>query len=332
MLKKTNLLFVLFSIAIILLLIAAVIKVRILRSDVINHSSVKEVVSPIVSNNYVYSFQTGFEGYNKDITYQINVVDSKNLIFATSTNISEIIIRDSNSSTTHKIRTFNNDGAGFASVAELWNNTELKTLCPDCRVATTTAKLGSQLVGGATYIGKNKLFYIFPLLGKELFLIVETDRQNPINKLINDIKIDIKTSTTTPSATEMKNIKLFFVNTEIRPVVNCDELVPVIRQIPASTKSVATEAMKLLVAGPTAEEKNQGYTTSFPEGSAIKSISINQKGDVQVDFNSVVNTGGGSCHFRILRSQIEETLFQFPTVKRIKIMVDGKSGAQIFNP
>ncbi|MEI6494960.1 MAG: GerMN domain-containing protein, partial [bacterium] len=299
MLKKTNALFLLFSIVIIVFLLATVVKVRFFRSDSFSNS-VREVISPDVGEKYIYSFQTSYEGNNKDITYELSIPKGKRVIFASSTNISEIIINDKNSTTTHKIRTFNNGGAGFITTTELWNNTELRTLCPDCQPTSTLAALGSMLKNGSIYRGTDKLFYLFPLSNNQLFLIVETNKQNPINKLLTDITIAVKISTSTTPINQSRNIKLFFVNTEFKPVINCDELVPVIRQLPASTQAIAAETMKLLVAGPTTEEINNGYTTSFPAGSAIKSISINTEGDAEIDFNSIVNTGGGSCHFRLL--------------------------------
>ena len=119
-------------------------------------------------------------------------------------------------------------------------------------------------------------------------------------------------------------VKVFFSNEESRTEMDCSVTSPRERVI-AKTQAVARAAIELLLAGPTLEEKSAGYFTSINPSTKLNSISI-QAGKARVDFDEKLEQAvGGSCRVSAIRSQIEDTLRQFPTVKEVVISVNGRT-------
>jgi len=119
-------------------------------------------------------------------------------------------------------------------------------------------------------------------------------------------------------------VKVFFSHEESRTEMDCSVTSPRERVI-AKTQAVARAAIELLLVGPTLEEKSAGYFTSINPSVKLNSISI-QAGKAKVDFNGQLEQAvGGSCRVSAIRSQIEDTLRQFPTVKEVVISVNGQT-------
>ena len=119
-------------------------------------------------------------------------------------------------------------------------------------------------------------------------------------------------------------VKVFFSHEESRTEMDCSVTSPRERVI-AKTQAVARAAIELLLVGPTLEEKSAGYFTSINPSVKLNSISI-QAGKAKVDFNGQLEQAvGGSCRVSAIRSQIEDTLRQFPTVKEVIISVNGRT-------
>ncbi len=119
-------------------------------------------------------------------------------------------------------------------------------------------------------------------------------------------------------------VKVFFSNEESRTEMDCSVTSPRERVI-AKTQAMARAAIELLLAGPTLEEKSAGYFTSINPLVKLNSISI-QAGKARVDFDEKLEQAvGGSCRVSAIRSQIEDTLRQFPTVKEVIISVNGRT-------
>ncbi|MBU0545917.1 GerMN domain-containing protein [Patescibacteria group bacterium] len=90
------------------------------------------------------------------------------------------------------------------------------------------------------------------------------------------------------------------------------------------TKAIARAALEELLKGPTDEEKQKTLFTSIPENVEIQSLTI-EEGIAKVDFSKELEQGvGGSCRVIAIRSQIEKTLMQFDTVKKVVISIDGR--------
>ncbi|MFW0862586.1 MAG: GerMN domain-containing protein [Candidatus Komeilibacteria bacterium] len=103
---------------------------------------------------------------------------------------------------------------------------------------------------------------------------------------------------------------------------NCSAVEGVVKDIDTRYNTDEVNALVTLTQGLTSEEIALGYTTSIPFGTRLRNLTI-QSGVATVDFNSVLNEGGGSCMMAARRAQIVETLMQFPDIEQVIISVDG---------
>jgi hypothetical protein len=127
-------------------------------------------------------------------------------------------------------------------------------------------------------------------------------------------------------------VKLYFPNTKFNPdMLDCSLVYPIEREI-AFTPAVATATLNELIKGPTVYEKEQGYFSVLPIETKINSIKI-ENGILSVDFNKIVESGGGSCNMASKLSSLNNSLKQFETVNEVIISVEGNSNqSQIFQP
>lgn len=117
-------------------------------------------------------------------------------------------------------------------------------------------------------------------------------------------------------------VKVFWGSSRLNPnETDCGATFPGQRTILA-TSTIAHAALDELLKGPEAGEKRIGYFTSIPENVTVQHLTI-QDGVARVDFNTALNSVGGSCRVTAIRSQIVNTLMQFPTVSKVVISVDG---------
>ena len=86
--------------------------------------------------------------------------------------------------------------------------------------------------------------------------------------------------------------------------------------------AVATEAVRALLAGPTAAERETGLGSTIPAGTGVRSIAI-AGGTATVDLTGAFETGGGSLSMAARLAQVTYTLTQFPTVSRVVYELDG---------
>jgi hypothetical protein len=136
-----------------------------------------------------------------------------------------------------------------------------------------------------------------------------------INKVQRTVRIGA-------GADEPNAIEVFFTNSKKGSADNCDLVFSLPRSIP-QTQALATIALQRLLAGPTADERAQGYATQIPAGTKLNRVAV-ASGVANVDFSSELNTAAGACRVAAIRSQIERTLKQFSTVKSVVITVNGK--------
>lgn len=87
--------------------------------------------------------------------------------------------------------------------------------------------------------------------------------------------------------------------------------------------AVATEAVRALLAGPTAAESHEGLTSSIPAGTSLRSIAITG-GTAVVDLSAAYGSGGGSLSMSTRLGQLVATLTQFPNVRDVRLWLDGK--------
>jgi len=105
---------------------------------------------------------------------------------------------------------------------------------------------------------------------------------------------------------------------------DCGVVYPFQRVI-SKTQAVAAAALTELFKGPTDIETAQGFFTSITPGVKINSLVIEGE-TAKVDFSEELGfNAGGSCKIVAIRSQIDQTLKQFPTVKYVFISINGES-------
>ncbi|MEK7193456.1 MAG: GerMN domain-containing protein [Patescibacteria group bacterium] len=119
-------------------------------------------------------------------------------------------------------------------------------------------------------------------------------------------------------------LNIFFGSSKFDPQgERCDMTYSISRSIPKTT-SVAKTSFRELLLGPTALEKKEGYFTSIPDGVKLQGISV-ENGIAKIDFSKELDLVGGSCRVTAIRSQITETLKQFPTIQNVVISIGGRT-------
>jgi spore germination protein GerM len=108
------------------------------------------------------------------------------------------------------------------------------------------------------------------------------------------------------------------------------DAVPVHRVVP-STKAVLRASLQELLAGPTAAEREAGYTSWFSETTAdlLDRVEI-EDGVAVIDFGNLPNAipnAGSSAGSQMLLSQLDATVFQFPTVTSARYLIGGECEA-----
>ncbi len=108
----------------------------------------------------------------------------------------------------------------------------------------------------------------------------------------------------------------------------CNDVTAV--EVPIIVTKLPIEATlnRLLTPLPTSETR--GLTSSIPAGTRLISLSVGS-GLAKAVFSQELDAGG-SCRVAAIRAQIEQTLKQFSTVKRVEISVEGKSPEESLQP
>ena len=132
--------------------------------------------------------------------------------------------------------------------------------------------------------------------------------------------------TTAPTMT----VKVFFGNEKRNPNSDpCSLVFPATRVVP-KTGGVARAALEQLFMGPTEKEKADGFHSWFkPESKSIlKNINVknrtayvNLRAETFSILSGNVSTSCGSSQFL---SEMEATLLQFPSIKKVFFAIDGK--------
>ena len=105
---------------------------------------------------------------------------------------------------------------------------------------------------------------------------------------------------------------------------SCKNNYPIEREI-TKVEGIAKATIEELLKGLTQEEIKSGYFTSIPEGVKINSLTIID-GTAKIDFDEILEQGvGGSCRVLAIREQINQTLMQFSSVKKVIISINGRT-------
>jgi len=118
-----------------------------------------------------------------------------------------------------------------------------------------------------------------------------------------------------------RQVKLSFV----RALAQDIELVEVSRTVSADGP-VVEAVLEELLKGPTPAERHQGLTTLIPEGTVVKSVSVDLDGTVHADFNEALQEGvGGSMWVMGIRRQIQASLLWIPGVTSVILSIEGRT-------
>ena len=157
-------------------------------------------------------------------------------------------------------------------------------------------------------------------------LILKKD--NPSGLPEKDSRVEIPISILASSSsedTENISINVYFQRYGTDSSMDvCTKVFAAKRNIPKTT-AVGKAAIEELLKGPTSSEKTEGYFTSINNGVSLESLSI-KDGTAYADFDeNLERSVGGSCRVLAIRTQIIETLKQFPTVKNVVISINNRT-------
>jgi hypothetical protein len=151
-------------------------------------------------------------------------------------------------------------------------------------------------------------------------LVLEKDNPSGLPENADELRIPVKFG----QVGEKMKVKVFFNNDMMDPAVTCDKVFPVEREV-AKTEAVARAALTELLKGATETEKGEEFFTNINPGVKIQTLTI-ENGVAKVDFDEQLEFQvAGSCRVIAIRSQITETLKQFPTVKDVIISINGRT-------
>lgn len=130
--------------------------------------------------------------------------------------------------------------------------------------------------------------------------------------------------------TPLIKIKLYFNNSNKEPsgTTDCGLVFAVDREVEIY-KDPLTAAVELLLAGPTAEEKEQGYSSMFSESTkdilngvkiVDKTAYVNLK-----DIRKLLTAANTSCGSKNFEAQIKETIKGYRDIDKVIFAIDGKT-------
>lgn len=100
-------------------------------------------------------------------------------------------------------------------------------------------------------------------------------------------------------------------------------LEPVARTVPRVAR-IGAEAVKALLAGPTAAEARDGFSTAVPKETRFLDLVIDGDGIAKVDLSRDFESGGGTLGLTLRLAQVTCTVGQFPTVKGVRFALAGE--------
>ncbi len=151
------------------------------------------------------------------------------------------------------------------------------------------------------------------------YIVFEKDNPSGLKELEKSYRLAVKF----PTPKEEMTVKIFLGSKKLNPTSeDCSLVFPVEKKI-LKTASVAKASLEELLKGPSSADIEQEYYSSINNDVKINSLAI-ASGTAWVDFDGQMGKEvGGSCRVTAIRSQIEATLKQFPTIKKVIISVDG---------
>ena len=110
---------------------------------------------------------------------------------------------------------------------------------------------------------------------------------------------------------------------------NSDDLVPEVRKIflTESITDQARQTVSQLIGGP-----ESGLVPTIPAGTELNEIYLSRDGTAFVDFSQTFvarHPGGSSAEIATIFSLVDTLTFNFPEIRRVKILVEGEERATL---
>lgn len=131
--------------------------------------------------------------------------------------------------------------------------------------------------------------------------------------------------------TKLASRKIFLVPPTDEQGTDCSNVVAVERAVPNTALPVEATLLALL-REPIALGESTVPTSVIPEGVRLVSLSVANGTAEVVLSNELESYGGGSCRVGAIRAQIERTLMQFSSIRRVEISVPGKTAEETLQP
>ncbi len=164
-----------------------------------------------------------------------------------------------------------------------------------------------------------KFIYHIDKAGKGT-LVLEKNNPSGLSENADELRVPIKYDANEESMT----VKAYFNNSKMDPEFSCDKVFPVERAVPKS-EAVALVALTELLKGVTESEKDAGFFTNINSGVNIQNLTI-ENGIAKVDLNEQLESKiSGACMVTAIRTEITQTLMQFPTVDSVVISINGRT-------
>lgn len=118
------------------------------------------------------------------------------------------------------------------------------------------------------------------------------------------------------------NLTLYFADSQ------AEKVWPEVRNVPVYDARTAWAALQALIDGP----ETAGYFRTIPEGTVVLDLSI-ANGVCTVNFSRefIDNHWGGSAGEMMTLASIVNTLTEFPSIQKVMILVEGRSGETLGN-
>ncbi|HEY1041193.1 MAG TPA: GerMN domain-containing protein [Candidatus Paceibacterota bacterium] len=152
-------------------------------------------------------------------------------------------------------------------------------------------------------------------------IVLHNDNASGLPENDKEVRIPVKFKEYNPDQ-KLTKVKVYFNNSTQK--AECEKVIAIERSVP-ETQAIARAALDELLKGVMSSELKNGYQTSIQSGVKVKSLDI-KNGTATVDFSKELGVNAaGSCHVGAVRAQIEQTLKQFSTVKKVVISIEGNS-------
>lgn len=142
-------------------------------------------------------------------------------------------------------------------------------------------------------------------------------------------KVSIPIRVVSDGTAGLMTLRIYLTNAAKGTAKDCRAVFARNRQV-EKTVAVAERALNALLEGPSDAERREGYGSEIPAGTRLRDITI-ENGRAVADFSPELNRIAGACAVTAARSQIEQTLRQFPTVTSVTITVNG-SPKEVLQP